>query len=64
MAEMNLKQIIDKLNGEFTGEVRKLVFWYDSNAEFNEDIETLELENAKVLRLEKDNQFFIKYFVC
>ena len=43
MAEMNLKQIIDKLNGEFTGEVRKLVFWYDSNAEFNEDIETLKV---------------------
>ena len=26
---MNLKQIIDRLNAEFTGETRKLVFWYD-----------------------------------
>lgn len=30
MSELNLKQIIDKLNTEFTGEVRKLVFWYDA----------------------------------
>ena len=26
MAELNLKQIIDRLNAEFTGETRKLVF--------------------------------------
>ena len=47
MAELNLKQITDKLNSEFTGDVRKLVFWYDANAEFQEDIDTIELENAK-----------------
>lgn len=63
MAELNLKQITDKLNSEFTGDVRKLVFWYDANAEFQEDIDTIELENAKVLHLEPDNQFYIKYFL-
>lgn len=63
MAELNLKQIIDKLNSEFTGDVRKLVFWYDANAEFQEDIDTIELENAKVLHLESDNQFYMKYFL-
>lgn len=63
MAEMNLKQITDKLNSEFTGDVRKLVFWYDAHAEFSEDVDSLELENAKVLHLEKDNQFYIKYFL-
>lgn len=63
MAEMNLNQIIDKLNTEFTGDSRRLVFWYDANAEFLEDIDSIELDNAKVLRLEKDNQFYIKYFL-
>ena len=63
MAELNLKQITDKLNGEFTGEVRKLVFWYDANAEFVEDIDTMDLVNAKVLHLEPDNQFYTKYFL-
>ena len=52
MAELNLKQIIDKLNSEFVGDVRKLVFWYDADAEFKEDIDSIELENAKVLHLE------------
>lgn len=63
MAEMNLNQIIDKLNTEFMGDARKLVFWYDTNAEFAEDIGSIELDNAKVLHLEKDNQFYIKYFL-
>lgn len=63
MSELNLKQITDKLNSEFKGDVRKLVFWYDANAEFKDDIETMELENAKILHLEPDNQFYIKYFL-
>ena len=48
MAEMNIKQIIDRLNAKFTGDTRKLVFWYDDNGEFVEDIQNVELENAKV----------------
>lgn len=63
MAELNLKQITDKLNSEFAGEARKLVFWYDANADFQEDIDSLELSNAQVLHLERDNQFYTKYFL-
>ena len=29
MHSLDLKQITDKLNAEFAGETRKLVFWYD-----------------------------------
>lgn len=63
MAELNLKQITDKLNAEFSGESRKLVFWYDDKAEFVGDIDTLELTNAKVYPLQSDNQFYTKYFL-
>lgn len=63
MAELNLKQIVDKLNTEFTGEHRKLVFWYDDNGDFAEDIDSVELTNAKVYKLTKDNQFYAKYFL-
>ena len=63
MAELNLKQIIDRLNAEFTGDTRKLVFWYDDKAEFAEDIESVELENAKVYQLKLDNQFATKRFL-
>ena len=63
MAEMNIKQIIDRLNAEFTGDTRKLVFWYDDNGEFVEDMQNVELENAKVYFLQADNQFATKLFL-
>lgn len=63
MAELNLKQITDKLNQEFEGEPRKLIFWYDENAEFVEDIDSLELKGASIYRLEQHNQFYTKYFL-
>ena len=63
MAELNLKQITDRLNAEFTGDTRKLVFWYDDKGEFTEDIDSLILDNAKVYRLEQDNQFYTKCFL-
>lgn len=63
MAELNLNQIIDRLNAEFTGDTRKLVFWYDDNGDFAEDIGSVELAHAKVYRLERDNQFYTKYFL-
>ena len=62
MAELNLKQIIDRLNAEFTGDTRKLVFWYDDKGEFAEDMDSIVLENAKIYRLETDNQFYTKRF--
>ena len=63
MAEMNIKQIIDRLNAEFTGDTRKLVFWYDDSGEFVEDIQNVELNNAKVYCLQPDNQFATKLFL-
>ena len=34
MAVLNLKQISDKLNEEFAGDERRLIFWFDAKAEF------------------------------
>lgn len=63
MAELNLKQIIDRLNAEFTGDNRKLVFWYDDKGEFAEDMDSVVLDNARIYRLEPDNQFYTKRFL-
>ena len=63
MAELNLNQIADKLNEAFTGDARQLIFWYDENGEFAEDIDTLALDNAKVYKLEPNNQIYTKYFL-
>lgn len=63
MAELNFKQITDKLNEAFSGDARQLIFWYDENGEFAEDIDTLALDNAKVYKLEPNNQIYTKYFL-
>ena len=63
MAELNLRQISDKLNTEFQSSERKLIFWYDDNAEFADEIDQLVLENAKIYKLEQDNQLYTKYFL-
>lgn len=63
MAELNLNQIIERLNAEFTADSRKLVFWYDDKAEFADDIDSVELKNAKVYKLTETNQFYTKRFL-
>jgi uncharacterized protein (TIGR02687 family) len=63
MAELHLNQIADKLNAEFAADARRLVFWYDDNAEFAEDIDALELVGAKLHKLAPDNQFYTKYLL-
>lgn len=63
MAELSLKQIIDRLDAEFSSDTRKLVFWYDEKAEFAGDIKSIELQNAKIFYLQPDNQFYTKYFL-
>lgn len=63
MAELNLKQITDKLNAEFDGEDRKLVFWYDDKGEFADEIGDIRLENAKIYQMKQSNQFYTKYFL-
>jgi uncharacterized protein (TIGR02687 family) len=60
---MDLKSIQEKLNSEFKSAERKLVFWFDDNGEFESEIDNINLENAKIYRLEKDNFFYTKYFL-
>lgn len=63
MAELNFKQITDKLNAEFAGSTRKLIFWYDADGEFADEVDNLELLNARVYHLQKDNSFRTKIFL-
>ncbi len=60
---MNLKYIQEKLNEMFAGDSRQLVFWYDEEAEFCEEINKLQLDNAQVYHLKKDNWLHAKYFL-
>ena len=60
MAELNLKQIEDKLNMEFDRDKRSIIFWYDEKKEFIDDIKSLNLNNAKIHNLTPTNLFATK----
>ena len=57
-----IKKILEEnLNQEpSNGKIRNIVFWYDGESEFVEDIKGLELENAKILHLTDNNKLYIK----
>lgn len=60
---MNLQTITERINDKFKSDDRKLVFWYDDNGEFAEEIDALPLEKAKIHKLTADNTFYTKYFL-
>ncbi|MHA0855678.1 BREX-1 system phosphatase PglZ type A [Paenibacillus sp. CMAA1364] len=60
---MNLQTIQEKLNEEFKSSERKLVFWYDDNGEFAEEVDSLELANASLHKLTGDNALYTKYLL-
>lgn len=65
---MELNEIKVTLEENFNKELlngrkRNIVFWYDDNGEFEQDIDELGISNAKVLKLNKNNSFYIKYLI-
>jgi len=63
---MNLTEVQKKLEESFQQKIprggnRSIIFWYDEEKEFVEDIPKLELQGGKVLILEDNNAFSIKY---
>lgn len=60
MSELKYNQIVEKLNTEFASEGRRLVFWYDDNGYFAEDVDAMPLQNAKIWHLTPTNQFRTK----
>lgn len=62
---MDLQTISQELNKRFASALpefykRRIVIWYDEEGEFSEQIDDLDLLNAKVLRLTENNNFVIK----
>ncbi|MGK0466851.1 BREX-1 system phosphatase PglZ type A [Clostridium sp.] len=63
---MNLKEIKTVLTETFNkeldyGKKRQIVFWYDEEGEFAYDIDELNLDNVRVLKLTENNSYTIKY---
>ena len=62
MAIEDIKKDLDKRFAEPLPEFykRRIIFWNDEEGEFKEEIESLALDNAKVLALSETNQFASK----
>lgn len=65
---MSLQTIETKLNSLFSeyvqnGGKRHIIFWYDDNGQYESEISTLSLLNAKVLILNRNNALKTKYIL-
>ena len=59
---MNLDEIENRINSIFDEAYhRQIIFWYDENQEFREDIENINLKNAKLHILKDNNLIQTKY---
>ena len=45
------------------GKKRNIVFWYDDEGEFKDEIDELNFSDAKVLKLNGRNSFYVKYIL-
>ena len=62
---MDTDKIIQDLNRRFAAPLpefyqRRIIFWYDEDKEFEDKLDEVVLENAKVIELTGNNVFFVK----
>lgn len=65
MAGMDLETIIQDLNKRFAAPLpefyqRRIIFWYDEDREFEDDLDEIQVDNAKLLVLTGSNNFVAK----
>jgi uncharacterized protein (TIGR02687 family) len=65
---MNLQEIRNFLKDLFSkplgdGKNRNIVFWYDENEDFVEEIDSFDLDDVKVIKLTQNNAFHTKYYI-
>lgn len=62
---IEIKKVLDEnLNKETSyGRKRNIIFWYDADGEFKDDIGDLTIENSKIIHLNDNNRFYIKYLL-
>lgn len=61
---MNLSDIEAKINNVFeNSKQRQIIFWYDGNKDFQNEIQYMQLNNAELFILEEDNWIYAKYYI-
>ena len=61
--QMNIKDILQEMLSQEpeNGNKRNILFWYDADKEFENDIEDLEFDNTHVVVVNSKNAFKVKY---
>ena len=66
---MDLERIIQELNRRFVAPLpefykRRIIFWYDEDREFEDQLEDMSLAGVKIARLTGSNTFAVKKLLC
>ena len=57
---MDIKQIKDSLNKIFNEENKRIIFWYDTEKEFEETIPSIEIDGVNILHLNEIGSLELK----
>lgn len=60
---MDLQNIQDQLNTEFSKEDTRIIFWFDDKGEYEDEVSELQLDNAKLHILDGANWFYSKWLL-
>ena len=60
---MDLQNIQDQLNTEFSKESTRIIFWFDDKGEYEDEVSELQLDNAKLHILDGTNWFYSKWLL-
>ena len=61
--KMDLQNIQEQLNSEFSKEDTRIIFWFDDKGEYEEEVSELQLNNAKLHILDGSNWFYSKWLL-
>ena len=61
--KMDLQNIQDQLNTEFSKEDTRIIFWFDDKGEYEDEVSELQLDNAKLHILDGTNWFYSKWLL-
>ena len=61
--KMDLQNIQEQLNTEFSKEDIRIIFWFDDKGEYEDEVSELQLDNAKLHILDGANWFYSKWLL-
>ena len=61
--KLDLQNIQDQLNTEFSEEDTRITFWFDDKGEYEDEVSELQMDNAKLHIMDGMNWFYSKWLL-